>query len=106
VAFLTNLTIVFTDLHQGINDTVLWYRGDRINKGLLHYVAIDCKHGSSCEIQNAACSKTRIMMELHVVKGLVEEHLVLEKDDNNKLVHPSRIQNSRTRDPCQQQAGS
>jgi hypothetical protein len=84
VAFLTNLTLVFTDLHQQINDMVVWYRGDWINEGLLYYVAIDCKPKNSCEIQNAACSKTGTMMELHVVKGPVEEHLVLENDEDDE----------------------
>jgi hypothetical protein len=27
VHFLTNLTLVFTDLHRRINDTVVWYGG-------------------------------------------------------------------------------
>jgi hypothetical protein len=51
--------------------------GGWINEGLLHYVAIDHKPENGCEIQNAACGKTRIMMDLHVVKGPAEERLVL-----------------------------
>jgi hypothetical protein len=43
--------------------------GDWINEGLPHYVAIDCKPENCCEVQNAACGKTGIMMELCVVKG-------------------------------------
>jgi Transposase IS4 len=62
---------------------IQWYGmgGDWINKGLPHYVAIDRKPENGCEIQNAACGKTGIMMELHVVTGPVEERLVLENDD-------------------------
>jgi Transposase IS4 len=62
---------------------IWWYAtgGDWINEGLPHYVAIDHKPENGCEIQNATCGKTGIMMELHVVKGPVEEHLVLENDD-------------------------
>jgi hypothetical protein len=42
---------------------------------------------TACEIQNAACGKTGIMMELHVVKGPAEERLVLENDDDDDLGH-------------------
>jgi hypothetical protein len=65
--------------------------GDWLNKGLPHYVAIDRKPKNSCEIQNVACSKTRIMMELHVVKGPVEERSVLENDDNDDLGHGCKV---------------
>jgi hypothetical protein len=56
---------------------IQWYGagGDWINKGLPHYVAIDHRPENGCEIQNAACGKTGIMMELHVVKGPAEERL-------------------------------
>jgi hypothetical protein len=45
---------------------IQWYGtgGDWINEGLLHYVAIDRKPKNGCEIQNVACGKTGIMMEL------------------------------------------
>jgi hypothetical protein len=45
----------------------------------------------SVDIQNAACSKTGIMMELHVVKGPVEECLVLENDEDNELGHGCKV---------------
>jgi hypothetical protein len=72
---------------------IWWYvtGGDWINKGLLHYVAIDCKPKNGCEIQNTACSKTGIMMELHVVKGPRQEHLVLENDEDNELGHGCKV---------------
>jgi hypothetical protein len=73
LAFLANLTISFTD-----KSMIWWYGvgGDWINEGFPHYVEIDFKPENGCEIQNAACSKTGIMMELHVVKGPGEERLV------------------------------
>jgi hypothetical protein len=54
---------------------IQWYGtgGDWINEGLPHYVVIDCKPENGCEIQNAG--------KIHVVKGPVEERLVLENDD-------------------------
>jgi hypothetical protein len=72
---------------------IQWYGagGDWINEGLPHYVAIDRKPENSCEIQNAACGKTGIMMELHVVKGPAEERLNLENDDDEDLGHGCKI---------------
>jgi Transposase IS4 len=65
--------------------------GDWINEGLPHYVAINRKPENGCEIQNAACGKTGIMMELHVVKGPAEEQLELENDDDENLRHGCKI---------------
>jgi hypothetical protein len=72
---------------------IWWYGmgGHWINKGLLHYVTIDHKPENGCEIQNAACGKTGIMMELHVVKGSAEECLVLENDDHDDLGHGCKV---------------
>jgi hypothetical protein len=72
---------------------IWWYGtgGDWINKGLLHDVAIDHKPENGCEIQNAACGKTGIMMELHVVKGPAEEHLVLENGEDDELGHGCKV---------------
>jgi hypothetical protein len=72
---------------------IRWYGagGDWINEGLLHYVAIDRKPENRCEIQNAVCGKTGIMMELHVVKGPAEERLNLENDDDEDLGHGCKI---------------
>ena len=48
-----------------------WYGqgGDWINHGLPTYVAIDQKPENGCEIQNAACGTTGIMLQLALVKG-------------------------------------
>jgi hypothetical protein len=71
---------------------IRWYGagGDWINEGLPHYVAINHKPENGCEIQNAACGKTGIMIELHVVKGPAEERLNLENDDED-LGHGCKI---------------
>jgi hypothetical protein len=47
-----------------------WYGqgGDRINTGLLHYVAIEQKPEYGCKIQTACCGTSSIMMSLCVVK--------------------------------------
>jgi hypothetical protein len=46
-----------------------WYGqgGHWIERGLPHYVAIDRKPENGCEIQNAACGRSGIMMQLQVV---------------------------------------
>jgi Transposase IS4 len=43
--------------------------GDWINDGLPHYVAIDRKPESGCEIQTACCGSSGIMMSLRIIKG-------------------------------------
>lgn len=58
--------------------------------GLTHYMVIDRKPENGCEIQNPACGKMGIMMSLHIVKGLEEE--VLEgNDDNEDLGHGCKV---------------
>ena len=48
-----------------------WYGqgGGWINHGLPHYVSMDRKPEDGCEIQNAACGRTGIMLQLRLVKG-------------------------------------
>jgi hypothetical protein len=52
-----------------------WYGqgGNWINHGLPMYIAIDRKPENGCEIQNAACGKSGIMMRLKLVKTAEEE---------------------------------
>ncbi len=52
-----------------------WYGqgGYWINIGLPQYVAIDRKPENGCEIQNAACGRSGIMMQLKIVKTAEEE---------------------------------
>jgi hypothetical protein len=49
-----------------------WYgQGDHwINHGLPQYVAIDRKPENGCEIQNAACGMSGVMLQLKLVKGI------------------------------------
>jgi hypothetical protein len=49
-----------------------WYGqgGHWINHGLPQYVAIDRKPENGCEIQNAACGRSGVMLRLKLVKGV------------------------------------
>ena len=42
--------------------------GHWINHGLPMYVAIDRNHENGCEIQNAFCGRSSIMMRIKLVK--------------------------------------
>ena len=55
-----------------------WYGlgGHWINMGLPMYVAIDRKPEDGCEIQNACCGKTGIMMQLRLVRTQAGERAV------------------------------
>ena len=44
-----------------------------MNKGLPHYVAMDRKPENGCEIQNAACIDSNIMIQLKLVKSKEDE---------------------------------
>ena len=52
-----------------------WYGmgGDWINEGLPMYVAIDRKPENGCEIQNACCATSGVMLRLRMVKSKKEE---------------------------------
>ena len=64
-----------------------WYGqgGHWINHGLPMYVAIDRKPENGCEIQNAACGRSGVMIRLKIVKTAEEENasVVTEDDGNN-----------------------
>ena len=64
-----------------------WYGqgGHWINHGLPMYVAIDRKPENGCEIQNAACGRSGVMIQLKIVKTAEEENAsaVTEDDGNN-----------------------
>ena len=44
-----------------------WQGGKWIEHGLPQYVAIDCKPENGCEIQNSACGRSGVMMQLQLV---------------------------------------
>ena len=62
-----------------------WYGqgGHWINHGLPMYVAIDRKPENGCEIQNAACGHSGVMIRLKVVKIAEEENASAVTDDNS-----------------------
>ena len=64
-----------------------WYGqgGHWINHGLPMYVAIDRKLENGCEIQNATCGRSGVMIRLKIVKTAEEENtsVVTEDDGNN-----------------------
>ena len=64
-----------------------WYGkgGHWINHGLPMYVAINRKPENGCEIQNAACGHSGVMIRLKIVKTAEEENAsaVTDDDSNN-----------------------
>ena len=68
--------ICVDEYHQG---------GHWINHGLPMYVAIDRKLENGCEIQNAACGRSGVMIRLNIVKTAEEENAsaVTDDDGNN-----------------------
>ena len=75
-----------------------WYGqgGDWINHGLPMYVAIDRKPENGCEIQDACCGRTGVMLQLLIVKTKKEQSNTLDFVENEthgttiikKLVQP------------------
>ncbi len=76
-----------------------WYGqgGDWINHGLPMYVAIDRKPENGCEIQNAACGHSGVMLQLRLVKtaqaeGEEETEAEAEQRRNQEsLLHGTRV---------------
>jgi hypothetical protein len=70
-----------------------WYGqgGDWINHGLPMYVAIDRKPENGCEIQNAACGESGVMLQLKLVKTAREESTIIEAEDDAGLNHGTVI---------------
>ena len=70
-----------------------WYGqgGDWINHGLPMYVAIDRKPENGCEIQNAACGRSGVMLRLKLVKTKVEETSNQEEDHDDDMLHGTEI---------------
>ena len=58
-----------------------WYGqgGDWITIGLPMYVAIDWKPENGCEIQNAACGDSGILIQIKLVKSKKEEERIEEE---------------------------
>jgi hypothetical protein len=68
-----------------------WYGmgGHWINEGLPCYMAIDRKPENGCEIQNACCGVSGVMIQLKLVKNVQEEegHHDNAIDENAGLIH-------------------
>jgi hypothetical protein len=58
-----------------------WYGqgGEWINQGLPHYVNIERKPESGCEIQDAACGRSGIMIQIKLVKTSTESKAIKEE---------------------------
>ncbi|KAG7345146.1 transposase IS4 [Nitzschia inconspicua] len=69
-----------------------WYGegGHWINMGLPCYVAIDRKPENGCEIQNAACGQSGIMLRLKLVKTAAEESTTTQVHDEH-LLHGTNV---------------
>ena len=70
-----------------------WYGlgGDWINIGLPMYVEIDRKPENGCEIQNAACGKSGIMISIRLVKTKVEEEANSIAEDERGMLHGTKV---------------
>ena len=76
-----------------------WYGqgGNWINEGLPHYIALDRKPHHGCEIQDAACGVSGVMLRLKLVKTPEAEDAAEQYDDQDlnhgckvlkQLIHP------------------
>ena len=70
-----------------------WYGlgGEWINIGLPMCVAIDRKPDNGCEIQDAACGKSKIMIRLKLVKTATEEEANSIAVDSNGSLHGANV---------------
>jgi Transposase IS4 len=74
-----------------------WYGqgGEWINHGLPMYVAIDRKPDNGCEIQDAACGQSGIMIQLKLVKTSKEEAALQQEHAAGKeqedLLHGTKV---------------
>ena len=73
-----------------------WYGqgGHWINHGLPQYVAIDRKPENGCEIQNAACGRSGVMLRLKLVKGIDlvgDEDNGDEQNNESSLLHGTQV---------------
>lgn len=70
-----------------------WYGqgGFWINHGLPQYIAIDRKPENGCEIQNAACGRSGIMMQLKLVKTAEEQDAAHLNTGEDGLMHGTAV---------------
>jgi len=71
-----------------------WYGlgGNWINIGLPHYISMDRKPEDGCEIQDAACGRSGVMLQLRVVKDPADEpELAPTPNESPDLPHGGRV---------------
>jgi hypothetical protein len=70
-----------------------WYvqGGHWINIGLPHYVAIDRKPENGCEVQNAACGRREIMLNIRLVTTAEVEARWTAEIEDTELGHRTAI---------------
>jgi hypothetical protein len=70
-----------------------WYGqgGGWINHGLPVYVALDRKPDNGCEIQNACCGRSGVMIQLKLVKSQQEEEGAYLQEDDDGLLHGTKV---------------
>ena len=69
---------------------MVWVRGHWINCGLPNYVAMDRKLENGCEIQDACDGRSKVMIQLKLVKGAADNGLSAAEDPGGGL-HGPRI---------------
>jgi Transposase IS4 len=69
-----------------------WYGlgGGWISVGLPHYLAIDRKPDNGCEIQDAACGESGVIIRLKIVTA-EEDGIEASEDDEQRLTHGCRV---------------
>jgi hypothetical protein len=67
-----------------------WYElgGSWIEIGLPHYVAIDRKPDSGCEIQNSSCGRSGVMLQLKLVVSKDDE---VFEDGRENMLHGTKV---------------
>lgn len=72
-----------------------WYGlgGSWINIGLPQYIAMERKPDNGCEIQNAACGKSGVMLQLKLVKTAAASQGEFYSDNDNEttLLHGTQV---------------
>ena len=70
-----------------------WYGlgGEWINIGLPMYIAIERKPDNGCEIQDAACGRSKIMIRLKLVKTSTEEAADSIAEDDQGHLHGTKV---------------
>jgi len=54
------------------------------------HVSIDRKLENGCKIQNAACGRSGIMLQLHLVTTVADQHAHLSADES-RLLHKTTV---------------